>query len=156
MLMKFSALFLSLFLVNYTCESQEVVATQGDSYSNTSAMVDFTIGEVVINTESNGANDITQGFHQSNWNFVGIDDYAPDMEFNVFPNPMSTILNIKTEFHDDVLYTLYDSRGRIVLEDKLSSELTTIAVDHLTPGNYSIRLKNNEQLLKTIKLIKVY
>jgi hypothetical protein len=46
--------------------SQEVVSAQGDSYSNTSGSIDFTIGEVVINTGTDGNNDITQGFHQTN------------------------------------------------------------------------------------------
>ena len=48
--------------------AQEVVATQGDSYSNTSGSIDFTIGEVITATGSNGAADITQGFHQTNLN----------------------------------------------------------------------------------------
>ena len=30
--------------------AQEVVSTQGDSYTNSSGSIDFTIGEVVINT----------------------------------------------------------------------------------------------------------
>ncbi|MFB0961844.1 MAG: hypothetical protein QMB20_11635, partial [Flavobacteriales bacterium] len=44
--------------------SQEVVSTQGDSYSNASGSIDFTIGEVITATGTNGASDITQGFHQ--------------------------------------------------------------------------------------------
>lgn len=51
---------------------QEVISTQGDSYSNGSGSLNFIIGEVVINTGSDGSNDITQGFHQTNWNFSSI------------------------------------------------------------------------------------
>jgi hypothetical protein len=52
--------------------AQEVVATQGDSYSNANGNIDFTIGEVIIATGTDGTNDITQGFHQTNWNFLGV------------------------------------------------------------------------------------
>lgn len=154
--MKFKLLLTMSLFFSFCSIGQEVIATQGDSYSNGATSVDFTIGEVVINTGTNGANDITQGFHQTNWNFLGIEDHAPDFEVNVYPNPMSDVLNIKTSVHDDVSYSLYDSRGRLVLEDKLSSDLTPIEVSHLTPGNYSLRLNNSEQILKTIKLVKVY
>ena len=48
--------------------AQEVVATQGDTYSNAIANIDFTIGEVIIDTGTDGTNDLTQGFHQTNFN----------------------------------------------------------------------------------------
>jgi len=57
---------LALSTITY---GQEVVSTQGDSYTNASGSIDFTIGEVVINTGTGGTNDLTQGFHQTNWNF---------------------------------------------------------------------------------------
>ena len=62
---------LSLLLTTLSAIAQEVVVTQGDSYSNASANIDFSIGEVIINTGTDGTNDLTQGFHQTNWNFVG-------------------------------------------------------------------------------------
>ena len=134
--------------------AQEVVATQGDSYSNTSAQIDFTIGEIIINTESNGVNTLTQGFHQTNWNFVGLANHAPEYEANIFPNPTSKILNIRTSLFENVTYTLYDAKGKLILQDKLSSEQTPIQVSQLAPGNYSITLTNEIQNLKTFKLVK--
>ena len=134
--------------------AQEVVATQGDSYSNTTANIDFTIGEVIIDTGSDGNNYITQGFHQSSWNFTGLEDYAPNYEVSIFPNPTSEILNIKTSVFENVTYTLYDAQGKLILQDKLSSEQTPIKVSQLAPGNYSITLTNEIQNLKTFKLVK--
>ena len=134
--------------------AQEVIATQGDSYSNTSAHIDFTIGEIIINTESNGVNTLTQGFHQTNWNFVGLENHAPEYEATIFPNPTSKILNIRTSAFENVTYTLYDAKGKLILQDKISSEQTPIQVSQLAPGNYSITLTNEIQNLKTFKLVK--
>ena len=85
--------------------AQEVVSTQGDSYSNASANIDFTIGEVVINTGTDGTNDLTQGFHQGNWSLVGVVDHDLSYEAIVFPNPTKDLLNIRT----NALLMLYES-----------------------------------------------
>ena len=136
--------------------AQEVIATQGDSYSNTNANIDFTIGEVIIDTGSDGNNYITQGFHQSNWNFTGLEDYAPNYEVSIFPNPTSEILNIRTSVFENVTYTLYDAQGKLIIQNILSTEQTPIQVGQLTTGKYSLILSSKNQKLKTFKLIKTH
>jgi hypothetical protein len=154
--MKKQALVLfSLFATIYV-SAQEVVSTQGDSYSNANGSIDFTIGEVVINTGTDGTNDLTQGFHQTNWNFLGVEDFAPNYEAIIFPNPTEDVLNIKTSMFENVTYTLYDAQGKLVLQDILSAEQTPIQVSQLATGNYSLTLNNQTQNLKTFKLVKTH
>jgi len=143
----------SLF-ATLSASAQEVVSTQGASYSNTSGSIDFTIGEVIIATGTDGTNDITQGFHQSNWNFLGLEDHLPSYEATIFPNPTENVLNIQTSSFENVTYTLYDAQGKLVLQDKLTADQTPIQVSHLAPGSYSLTLNNATQNLKTFKLIK--
>lgn len=152
--MKKNTIVLFSLFASLAVSAQEVVATQGDSYSNASANIDFTIGEVVINTVTDGTNDITQGFHQTNWNFLGVDDHAPDYEAIIFPNPTEDVLNIRTSSFENVTYTLYDAQGKLVMQDILSAEQTPIQVSQLAPGSYSLTLNNETQNLKTFKLIK--
>ena len=151
-----NTLVLSMLLASITAKAQEVVSTQGDSYSNGTANIDFTIGEVVINTGTDGTNDLTQGFHQTNWNFLGVEDHAPSYEATVFPNPTSEVLNIRTSTFENVTYTLYDAQGKLVLQDKLSAEQTAIQASQLAPGSYSLILNNRTQNLKTFKLVKTH
>jgi len=152
--MKKTAFVLFSLFATISVSAQEVVSTQGDSYSNGSGSIDFTIGEVVINTGTDGSNDLTQGFHQTNWNFVGLEDHATSYEATIYPNPTSEVLNIRTSTFENVTYTLYDAQGKLVLQNVLSAEQTPIQVGQLAPGNYSIILKNETQNLKTFKLIK--
>jgi hypothetical protein len=152
--MKKSAFVLLSLFATITVSAQEVVSTQGDSYSNASGNIDFTIGELIIDTGTDGTNDLTQGFHQTNWNFVGLEDHSPSYEATIFPNPTSEVLNIKTSFFENVTYTLYDAMGKLILQDKLSAEQTPIQVGQLAPGSYSLTLNNQTQNLKTFKLIK--
>ena len=154
-MIKNTLLFLTLLTI--LCgTAQEVVSTQGDSYSNASTNIDFTIGEVIINTGTEGTNDITQGFHQTNWNFVGVEDFAPSYKAIIFPNPTEDVLNIKTSTFENVTYTLYDAQGKLVIQDELSAEQTLIQVSQLAPGSYSLTLNNETQILKTFKLVKTH
>ena len=134
-----SIVLFSLF-ASISVSAQEVVSAQGESYSNASAKIDFTIGEVVINTGTDGTNELTQGFHQTNWNFVGLEDYAPDYQVTIFPNPTQDVLNIRTSTFENVTYTLYDAQGKLVLQNILSAEQTPIQVSQLAPGAYSLEL----------------
>jgi hypothetical protein len=148
-----------------TLSAQEVISSQGETYSNANGSMDFTVGEVVINTGTNGTNDLTQGFHQTNWNLVGVEDFAPNYAVTIFPNPTQDVLNIKTSVFENVTYTLFDAQGKLVMQNILSAEQTPIQVSQLAPGAYSLELifenSNNGPLSsskgpkrKTFKLVK--
>jgi hypothetical protein len=154
--MKKSTFVLFSLFAAISVSAQEVVSTQGDSYSNSTGSIDFTIGEVVINTVTDGTNDLTQGFHQTNWNFVGLEDHSPSYEATIFPNPTSEVLNIKTSMFENVTYALYDAQGKLVMQDILSAEQTPIQVGQLAPGSYSLTLNNETHNLKIFKLIKIH
>jgi hypothetical protein len=154
--MKKNTLVLISFFSVGLLSAQEVVSTQGDSYSSGVANIDFTIGEVVIDTGTDGSNDLTQGFHQTNWTFVSVQDHVSNYEVDVYPNPTQDLLKIQTGDYNNVSYTLFDSQGRIVLQNQLISDLTTIQVAHLATGTYTLRLNNKEENLKTFTLIKTY
>ena len=152
--MKKKTIVLFSLFASISVSAQEVVSTQGESYSNASAKIDFTIGEVVINTGTDGTNDLTQGFHQTNWTFLGVEDFAPNFQATIFPTPTQDVFNIKTSVFENVTYTLYDAQGKLVMQNILSAEQTPIQVSQLAPGSYSLTLNNETQNLKTFKLIK--
>ncbi len=151
-----NALLLFLLLITINIIAQDVVSTQGDSYSNAIGNIDFTIGEVIINTGTDGINAITQGFHQTNWNFVEVKDYSPSYEATIFPNPTSDILTIITSMFENVTYALYDVQGKLIFQGKLSAIQTSLQVSQLAMGSYSLKLSNKTQNLKIFKLIKSY
>lgn len=154
--MKKNTLVLGAFLSMGVLSAQEVVSTQGDSYSSGVANIDFTIGEVVINTGTDGTNDLTQGFHQTNWTLVSVKDYVTNYEVDIFPNPVQNLLNIKTGDYKHVIYTLFNMQGKVVSKDVLTSNVTTIQVEDLPAGSYTLSLENQNQKLKTFTLLKTH
>ena len=144
--------FTILFTINLF--SQDVISSQGDSYTDSSASIDFTIGEVVTFTGSTIENNITQGFHQTNWGFVSIEDHVPNYEAIIYPNPTEDFLNIKASLYEDVSYVLYDEMGKLILQGLLSGEQTALEVSPLATGRYSLVLSNSKENLKTFNIIK--
>jgi hypothetical protein len=152
---KITIVLFSLF-ATLSVSAQEVVATQGDSYTNGDVSMDFTIGEVIINTETDAATDLTQGLHQTTWTITALDGDAPSYEATVFPNPTADVLNIQTSKFENVMYTLYDVKGVLVKQGNLSAEATAIQVSELVSGSYSLILNKGTQNLKTFKLVKTH
>ena len=152
--MKKQIFLFATFFAAFAATAQEVVSSQGETFSNANGSMDFTVGEVVINTGTNGTNDLTQGFHQTNWNLVGVEDFAPNYEVTIFPNPTQDVLNIKTNTFENVNYTLYDAQGKLVMQNILTAEQTPIQVSQLAPGAYSLSINDQKGQLKNFKLIK--
>ncbi|MDH4474335.1 MAG: T9SS type A sorting domain-containing protein [Fluviicola sp.] len=134
--------------------AQEVVSSQGESYTNAAANVDFTIGEVITATYSNASNDLTQGFHQTNWKFLELVDNNPLFIVTVYPNPTSEWLTVKAPEFENVVCTFYDGNGKVVSQELLVNEQTLIEVNQWAAGSYSLVLSKTDVSLKTIKLIK--
>ena len=152
--MRKNSILLCTLLSSATAFSQEVISTTGDTYSNASGIISFTVGEVIINTGTDGTTTLTQGFHQTNWTFVGLEDFSPNYEVSVFPNPSTHLLTIQTSDFDGVSYNLYDALGQIVIQNKLSGAETLVEVSDIPTGSYSLTIVSNNENLKTFKLIK--
>ena len=135
--------------------AQEVVSTAGEVFSVSGSSISYTLGELVINTENSGTLEITQGFQQSNWIYLGVENYAPDFQVTIFPNPISNELNIRVADFENVSYQMFDATGKLVKQNILTGEITVVDVQQFATGMYTITLLNgNQDFLKTIKLIK--
>jgi hypothetical protein len=152
--MKKFILFFLFLLYNLT-NAQEVISTQGDSFSNSTLGIDYTIGEVAILTLTNSSNILTQGFHQTNLTVLGIDDYDASFQVHIFPNPANRVLNLELLNFEGLNYEIYDMLGRLFLKDKILNSKTFIDVNRLSNGLYLLVLTGeNNQKLKTYRIIK--
>ena len=63
-----------------------VVSSSGDSYSNGGVIMDYTLGEIVIETYTNSNTILTQGFHQGDLK-VTTAVVNLDIKTRIYPNP---------------------------------------------------------------------
>jgi hypothetical protein len=153
--MKTQILLAGMFLLTIGLSAQEVISTQGDSYSNTNNTLDYTIGEPVIETLSNSNNDLTQGFHQTLLTIVGIEDLDVNFLVNIFPNPTSEIVNLDIEKYEGVTFHLFNVEGKLLTESELTEKKTTVRVADYPKGTYLLTLTHVEnKKIKTYKIIK--
>jgi hypothetical protein len=86
-----------IFLTCGFCYSQnlspELISTAVNTYINNIAVIDYSIGEIVVETFQDNAI-LTQGFHQDDIRITSINDYVEKDQINVDPNPTSSFLNI--------------------------------------------------------------
>lgn len=138
-----------------TYAQQEIVSTQGDSYTNGTNTIDFTIGEPVIESESDGTNDLTQGFHQTKLLVTSVNDIDKNFKVSVFPNPTSQFITIKIENVKGETYQLFDINGKVVSTGRLTSASSKVDLSGLANGTFILSISNNKnKQLKTYQIIK--
>lgn len=153
--MKKHTVFAGLFLLSVAINAQEVISTQGDSYTNGGNTIDYTIGEPVIETVSDGTNDLTQGFHQTLLTIVGVEDLEVDFMVSIFPNPTAELVNLKIENFSGMTIRLFDLLGKELQNKTLSKINSQISVTDYPKGTYLLTIINEEQKkIKTYKIIK--
>jgi hypothetical protein len=153
--MKKQIIFAGLLLLSWGLRAQEVVPSQGDTYTNSSISMDFTIGEVIINTVTDGSNDLTQGFHQTSLIITNVEDLETNFLVNLFPNPTAEMVTLSIEKYQGVTYRLFDAIGKLLKEALVTESNTTVNVSDYPKGAYLLTLTEAEnKKIKTYKIIK--
>lgn len=138
--------------------AQEVIATAGGHATVTGISLSWTLGEPVTNTVSNGTITLTQGFQQPRLISTAIDDkLIPGLDLSVYPNPSSSILNLKAEGEGNLLlrYTLFSVDGKVLVAEKITQTTTSIDMQRFANGNYLLQVgRKDGKPLRTFKIIK--
>ncbi|MBT3384533.1 MAG: T9SS type A sorting domain-containing protein [Prolixibacteraceae bacterium] len=150
--------FLTFFIfgINYVF-SQEVIATSGQTSTNSSNQVSWTIGEIAIETVESASNTLTQGFHQTRIIVTALNELTTqDIEIKVYPNPTRDFVNIHFSKKIDIpSYSLFDLSGKLIEQRNIISNEAKINMTEFAEGSYILKLiSNKQQLLQTFKIIK--
>ena len=120
--------------------SPSVVSSSGDSYSNGNIIMDYTLGEIVVETHTNSTTILTQGFHQGILK-VNTSVENIDIKTKIYPNPTTNFIIIELEKNVNADILVYDINGKIVINDKLINEQKKqLDFSFLTQGNYFLHI----------------
>ena len=138
---------------------KSVIANAGDTNSNTSNSINFTIGETIVGTISNSSS-IDQGF----WSGIGLSNALSTEEIIVdnttlaiYPNPVSTSFTIRIPDIDNYTFSLFNSSGQKVVSQKVTAAPlgNRIDISSLAQGVYMLSLSIPEtNKTETFKIIK--
>ncbi len=74
--------------------------------------------------------------------------------YSIFPNPTSEFLNINYEDSEKAILQLFDSSGKIVLQQSIAKGTSSFDIRHLTSGAYALRLKNVKGVSSELMVIE--
>ena len=167
---KFFGITLLLLLI-INLQAQElapvVIASAGRDVSNGEKRLAFTVGELLVSTESNGNYTLTQGFHQPpSLYFTSVNTTIDaEISINVFPNPTRDIVNISirsdnlSEQCQVDLYNLYGQKLSPSLKRFSTTDGENISIDLSSEahGAYFIRIHDpvSQKHFTDFKVIKI-
>lgn len=133
--------------------SPTVVASNGRQLTGPGIQLSYTVGEVAISTKSAGGSTLTQGFHQSYNNAVGIALVENPIQVTVFPNPATDFVQVQIEgtVQESIVIRLYSLSGQLVKETaSFTPALTAVDVAELTEGMYLLHITDHHGSLKGV------
>ena len=127
--------------------SPSVISSSGNSYNNGGINVDYTLGEIVVETFQPTVTPLpltytilTQGFHQGVLK-VSTSVENIDIKTKVYPNPTTNFIIIELEKNVNADILVYDINGKLVLKDKLNDEnQKQLDFSFLKQGNYFLHI----------------
>ena len=88
---------------------------------------------------------------------VGADDLRGiELSALVYPNPTAANvqLDIKEQSLEDLSFELFDTEGRLLIQEKITSTSTIIHLENLASAAYFLKIKNSKTILKTFSIVK--
>ena len=151
-------IILTLFMVtNYlpppSAFCQELISNAGEHSIVSNYQLAWSLGEIVVPTEENGNNILTQGFHQTLVSTSGVSETTDNSGIVLFPNPTHHGITIRSEHDNNHSFAIYNALGKVIYTAHLTTGDTPINLSKLAPGFYYLRLNNLQNT--TIKFEKL-
>lgn len=140
-------------------QAQTSVNATGSNASGSGGSASYSVGQVVYTTNTGTTGSVAQGVQQPYEISVvtGIEE-AKDINLSVtaYPNPTTDYLTLEVkEFElSNLHFQLYDMNGKLLQNEKITGNRTSIVMSNLVPATYFVRVINEKQSVKEFKIIK--
>jgi hypothetical protein len=139
--------------------AQESVNATGGNASGSGGSVSFSVGQVVYTTNTGSNGSVTQGVQQPfEISLVTAIEQTKGINLSVsaYPNPTTDYLTLRIEEFEisNLLYQLYDMNGKLLQNEKITGNQTSIVMSNLVPATYFVKIIQGNKELKTFKIIK--
>ena len=140
-------------------QAQESVNATGGNASGSGGSTSYSVGQVVYTTNTGTTGSVAQGVQQSfEISVVTAIEEAKGINLSVsaYPNPTTDYLTLRIEEFDisNVSYQLYDINGKLLKNEKITGNQTSIVMSNLVPATYFVKVLQESKVVKTFKIIK--
>jgi hypothetical protein len=140
-------------------QAQTSTNATGGNASGSVGTVSYSVGQVVYTTNSGVNGSVAQGVQQP-YEISVVTGIGEAKEINLsvsaHPNPTNDYLTLGISEFDisNLSYQLYDMNGRLLQNEKITGNQTRIAMSNLVPATYFVKVLQNQNEIKTFKIIK--
>jgi hypothetical protein len=99
---------------------------------------------------TSGASSVTRTFQLTILPFLGLNESVKN-NFVLYPNPASTVLNLKGDFDANETITIYNMLGQTIIRKTLTANEESIDVSTLARGVYNVYFNNAKATYKFVK-----
>lgn len=160
--MKRLVLILITVKISFSGISQEIITSSGNNSSNEYITLSWTIGEGVTETYEKNEIILNQGFQQN----IKIIPFTTEsntlwgVEFTLYPNPVSEILNIdlSAAYDCELRIDLFDNLGKILLTIKKSKKQQSVQIElsGFPAGEYILKVYGKDNTIDNSYVITKY
>ena len=150
----FSAILFCAFSFGTFAQPHDLVSASGASFQNSSGFISYSVGEPVISTLSSTGAILSQGFHQTRLRSGVPVINQPEIQMNVFPNPVTDKLMLQIENPLQFEYRVHDIGGRLMFRGEILGEHTEIDFSAMAPAVYLLSVTNKESKLRIFQIVK--
>ena len=155
--MKKLILLIFLFSALKIFSQQQPVSSGGNAVS-ASGSVSYSIGQIAYQQAIGTGGSIIQGMQQpfEITATLGVENSEIQLEMQVYPNPVSDILNLKIEKISlkNMQFRLYDLSGKLVKTESIKTAETKINLQNCPSSTYLLQIINEGKISKIFKIIK--
>lgn len=140
--------------------SQKGPVAAGGNATGAGGSVSYSIGQIDYIAPTGSGGNSNEGLQQPYELFVvsstSINENEKSVSITVFPNPTShsVLIDFKNSDFKNHSYKITDAQGKLISENKIIENTSTINVSEFNSGIYFISILNSNSELKTYKLIK--
>jgi hypothetical protein len=155
---KKQVLFSTLLLGTIQLQAQEAVVTSGNNATGTNGNISYSVGQIAYTTNTGTTGSMAQGVQQpfEIQSVLGADNFNINLQLAVYPNPTTNWLQLEVKNLDltNLYYQLFDLNGRMIYNQKLTSETSTISMEQLPQAVFLLKVLDNNKEVKTFKILK--
>jgi hypothetical protein len=140
-------------------QAQECVNATGGNASGSGGSASYSVGQVVYTTHTGTSGSVAEGVQQPyEISVVTAIEEAKGINLSVsaYPNPTTDYLTLEVKEFDlsNLSFQLYDMNGKLLLNEKITGNQTSIVMSNLVPATYFVKVIQGSKEVKTFKIIK--
>ena len=139
-------------------QAQQTTTTTGGNATGSGGSASYSVGQTVYTTNTGTNGSMAQGVQQAYeiQTVLGTDNFNINLQMAVYPNPTVSYLTLEVKNHnfDNLHYQLFDLNGRLIANEKITTESTTLSIEQYPSAVYLLKVVENNKEIKTFKIIK--